>query len=102
MDLGVFRRLVGVIDTGKVLYFSRTSFLIEAFWVSFLCLSESAVDKHLNERHASFFMQGADLVAVLAIRADEAGQCDDTRIYEEFGDLANAPNIFGSILGCKS
>ena len=44
-------------------------------------------------------MQGADVVAVLAIGADEAGHGDDAGVGEQLGDLADAADVLFAVGG---
>ena len=47
----------------------------------------------------AFGQKFSDCVSVSAVGRDESGQCDDAGIGKQFGDLADAADVFRSVFG---
>ena len=63
---------------------------------------EWRIDVHFVKGHVGGIVQLAHQIAVLAVRADEAGNRDDPSVGEELGHLANAADILGTVVSAKA
>src|SRR5690606_31775108 len=74
VNLGVGRRIVGVVDAGEILDLAGPGFFVQPLGVALLGLLDGAVDVDLDKGHAGFLVQLAHVVAVGPVGADKAGQ----------------------------
>src|SRR5689334_363953 len=96
-QLGLCRRLVGVVDSRESLDLAGTGFLVEAFRITLLTNLDRGVDEDLLE--IAVVQGGPNRVAVTDVGADEGGQRDHPGLAEQLRDRADTADVLLAILG---
>ena len=96
-NLRLLRRFVGIVDAGEVLYLPGPGLFVQTLGIAFFGLGERNL--HVDFDEFAGLHAGAHGIAVLFVRADEAGDRDDAGIGEQLGDFADAANVFGAVFG---
>ena len=96
MQLSIFRKksLIGLIDTGKILDFSRQRTPIEPFRIARDALFDRRIDENLEN---SLVSNSSRTIRRSAEGRNKRAQHDKTGIGHQLGDLADAPDIFHTV-----
>jgi hypothetical protein len=89
------RRLVGGAESSEMCDFAATGALVETLGIAHFADIQWCVDENFNEGCAACNLPRA--FAMLGGRGDGRGDGDEACTAKKYGDVSDAPQIFGSI-----